>query len=1096
VDRVESPRPDGGGTTAATPSRPAPSAALASVLQPLSPLALQVRRVTGSVVGRPAELAAIQQELATAGSGRLTALTVEGEPGIGKTRLLLSAAEVATADGFTTIVVAADEEIRGPFLLGRSIVGSPAAAEAAAGTPAEEPLARCLDALSGQDDPGLASLPADQKLLRTFDLGAVAFRTLAAIRPVAILVDDLQWADDDSLRLLRYIIRSDSSSRIFLMAAIRPEELAFMTEAVNLIADMERMGMVRRMKVNRFTQVETTEFLRQLLGGKVDAASAATIHRQAEGVPFIVEEVAHAYRETGMVQEFDGVWTLAKNAERLVPSAVRTLISRRAVRLPEETKASLAEAAILGRHFSMKDLREVQIRVREVEAHTAEELEEQLIPAVTAGLLVQHPPSAAADFSFAHEHVREFAASSLTPARRRAIHAAIVELLMAGEPAPESLPLLAHHARAAGDSLVCVRFSLEATRNALAAHAPEEVLRVVDLSLEVATTPEDRVALLKARDQALEMLRRPADRLEGLAELAALADALGDSHLNLDVQLRRAAALRLSEDDDRAADLARRVRQQAQSIGDKDAELSASLELGQDLMHFPLGEGYVPSDRDVDLDAAEEVYRRAVELAEERGDEASVAAAVREVGVINMGRVRAWFVEKVQTGQHFELMRRVTQGEPLESLIEGTPAQAWAQMAGESFQRALEIYERLGDRRGAMSSVIAMAYLSWGPDIHLGSGAAHHIEEIRRLSSRMDAFTKESERAQAEGQMLYGAHVFARAKLVPDLALSRGQDAYEHARLVGDRTLEFLAAGGTAMAHLDLGEVAEAEAWLAKAATAAAESPTPFQARQLETWRGLARATARDAEGMRRHLERALQLATEQGRPAARCEALARLAIGAARLGAENGDADLLALGERSARDAKGLIELLPGHPPWGIEADAALAEVAFARASTEEAVGAARSALVGYMSAQHEDLPVAAIQSIAKVYLAAASEPEKELIRYQGGLMLAMTAMRTFDEDIRARWFRGPIGREFVALTGPLSAVRLREGDVAPANLEEEETNLLRLLIEGKTNQEIAEELGIGTDEVRVRLTEIFSKIGASSRAEATAFAFREQVV
>ena len=55
--------------------------------------------------------------------------------------------------------------------------------------------------------------------------------------------------------------------------------------------------------------------------------------------------------------------------------------------------------------------------------------------------------------------------------------------------------------------------------------------------------------------------------------------------------------------------------------------------------------------------------------------------------------------------------------------------------------------------------------------------------------------------------MLYGVHVFSRAKVIPDLALSRGEQAHAHAREMGDRSLEFLAAGGTAMSHLDLGEV-------------------------------------------------------------------------------------------------------------------------------------------------------------------------------------------------------------------------------------------------------------------------------------------------
>src|SRR5918996_3165909 len=393
------------GTASADPQ------ALAPLLQqPFSPLALKVRRVTSAVVGRPVELTAIQQELAAAKSGRLAATTVEGEPGIGKTRLLLAASDIAAAQGFTTVAVAADEEIRGPFLLARSIVGSPEAVSAVEGTAARDALGRSLDALTGQDEPGFESFPPDEKLLRTLDLAAVAVRSLAEAKPLAILIDDLQWADDDSLRLVRYVVRSAGTTPIFLMFAIRPEELAFVNEAVNLLADMERLGLVRRLKLVRFTQVETAEFLGHLLGGKVDPAGAAVMHAQAEGVPFVVEELARAYRDAGMIQEIDGLWTVSKNAERLVPSSVRTLISRRAARLPEETKATLAVAAVLGRHFSLKDLQALPIQLGEEEA-TFETLDENLRPAVTAGLLTQHAQDSPADYGFAHEQVREFAAA-------------------------------------------------------------------------------------------------------------------------------------------------------------------------------------------------------------------------------------------------------------------------------------------------------------------------------------------------------------------------------------------------------------------------------------------------------------------------------------------------------------------------------------------------------------------------------------------------------------------------------------------------------------------------------------------------------------
>jgi DNA-binding NarL/FixJ family response regulator len=1069
--------------------------ALAALTQPSSPLALQVRRVTGAVIGRPVELDAIQQELEAARGGRLAAVTVEGEPGIGKTRLLFASSEIAAAQGFTTVAVAADEEIRGPFLLARSILGYPQAVEAAAGTSAEAALARALDALSGRVEPGLESMLPDQKLLRTLDLASVALLNLAAEKPLALLIDDLQWADDDSLRLLRYVVRAAATSPIFLMVAIRPEELALLNEAVNLIADTERMGLVRRLKLSRFTQVETAEFLRQVLGGKVDAASAAAVHAQAEGVPFVVEELAHTYRDAAMIQQIDGRWTLAKNADRLVPSAVRTLISRRAARLPEGTRAALAEAAILGRRFSLKDVQALKVQLGEEEA-TLEALDEAVAPAVAAGLLVGHAEDSPADYSFAHEQVREFAADALTPARRRAVHQAIVDLLLMGEPAVESLPLLAYHAKAAGDAVVCVRFSLQAIRNALASSAPEEVMRMVDLALPAASTPQDRVALLEARDQALDMLRRPGDRLKGLAELAALAEALGDSGLEMAVQLRRAAAFRLSEDYEQAAELARMIRDRAAERGDRRSELEACLELGQDLLHNAAGEGYsLPTPKEFDSAAGEEAYGRVAELAEELGDEASLAAALRELGVIDFSKVRAYFVELVQAGGQFPIVQRVTSGDTLPEILRDTPVASLARRSTARFQRALELFEKLGDRRGAMSAIIAMAYSSWGPDIHFGRGAGRHIEEIRRLASRWVGMSKGSERSLAEAQLLYGSHVFSRAKLVPDLALSRGAEAYRQARVIGDRSLEFLAAGGTALAHLDLGGVEEAGGWLEKAAAVAAESPTPFRARMLETWRGLWRAAAGDGAGMRHHLERAVQLAAEQGRPAARCEALALLALESARLGAEQHDEGLLAVAENAAAQAKGLAELLSGHPPWGAQADAALARVAGARGADDEAVTSARSAYQALESPQQEDIHPEILAPVAEAIMAGGTDEERQKIGTYIRLMLTLAVQRTADDDVRVRWLRGPVGRELVRLAGPVDGEVLRAEDPAAPSLSESDTQLLALLVQGLANREIAERLGVEEQVVARKLAEMLTRIGASSRAEATVFALREVV-
>ena len=1067
-------------------------------LPPISPLALHARRVTGSVVGRQVELGAIGQELASAKSGRLTALTLEGEPGIGKTRLLLAAAELAAAEGFTPVAVTADEEIRGPFLIARGIFASPAAFESE-GNGAREHLQQVLDAISGRDDPTLEAMSPDQKLLRVFDLGAVAMRALAGRRPVALFIDDLQWADEDSVRLLRYVIRTDADLPVFLALATRPEELA-VSEAVTLIADMERMGMVRRLRLERFTQLETTELAKQVLGGNVHLGSAATMHAQAEGVPFIVEELARTYRDTGLIQEIDGVWTLTRNADRLLPSAVRTLIQRRASRLPEDTKQNLADAAILGRAFSLKDLRAIKIHLGATEEGcTAAALAESMVPAAQAGLLVEHPADSPADYSFTHEQIREFSASQLTSARRRAIHHALVDLLTAdGDPPPSSLSVLAKHALAAGEPERAVRFSVAGARAALEARAAEEVLRIVDEALPAASEPQDRVALLLAQDDALDMLRRPAERPEGLAELAALADALGDSHLALDVKLRRAAALRVSGEEEEAAELARSVRGLAAEEGDRRAELAACLELGQDLLRSPLGESF-GTPGGVDLDGAEDAYLRACELARELDDVPALAAATRELGVISISRARKWYVERVERDEVGPIVARVAAGEKPVDIAAELPLAPWITDGMERYERAIELFDQVGDRRGVMSAIIARAYVTFALDIHF-LGAAKRIETIRRLASQMASFTQASERAAAELQMLYGVQVFARAKVVPDLALSRGEEAHRQARLLGDRSLEFATAACLAATHLELDEVEAAERWLDRAADAAAAAPTALRARQLELARGTARAAAGDAEGMREHLERAVRLALEQERPAARCETLAAVALAVASLGAELDDEELLAFAERSALDAKELVGVLPGHPPWGAEADAALAQVALARGAQEEAAEYARSALAALRAAHLEDLFLRIVLPAARGILAGGTEEERETVRGELRMGAALIAQRIADEDVRVKWFRGPLGRELSRLTGWSPDERVPEeaaGDGGPGTtLGDEETTLLWRLIEGSTNREIAAELGVHEEVVARRLAEMYAKIGVSSRGEAAVFAFREGVV
>jgi hypothetical protein len=459
--------------------------------------------------------------------------------------------------------------------------------------------------------------------------------------------------------------------------------------------------------------------------------------------------------------------------------------------------------------------------------------------------------------------------------------------------------------------------------------------------------------------------------------------------------------------------------------------------------------------------------------------------------------VRAWFIERIKANEHLEIIEAVAAGAPLLDIVRTVAVYPVVVVAEQRLQRALELFTELADRRGAMSTLIAMAYLSWGPDIHIGSNPVQRIEEVRRLTTSMSALAVESDRVALEAQMLYGVHVFARAKLVPDLALTRGEQAFQTARTTGDRRIEFLAAGGVALEHLEIGDADAADTWLDRAAAAAAAAPTPHRAWQLEEWRAQTAASRGDLGGMRDHFDRAVKLAADSGYPAAHAQTLAALATEAARLGSAASDSTLLGEAEVAANGAMRLSEGLPGHPLWRAQAESALSLVELARGHQDAALSLARGALAARNRAMREDPHLEVLLPAARVLTELGSEEERSTVRQELGNILGMVAQRVQDEQVRVHWFRGPLGRAIADIAGAVEPATVSGStSQAGASLDPQQLRILRALTEGRTDHEIAAELTLTDAELGAALTALYARIGASSVAEATAFAFREQVV
>jgi tetratricopeptide (TPR) repeat protein len=1014
------------------------------------------------VVGRARELELVTQQLLTSPESGLRAVVLEGEAGIGKTRMLEAAAELASGQErpFFVLEVAADEELRGPFLLFRSLLTSPQMATVAREAVAMEQLDRAQEAISGRGQ-RVEGLSPQEQMLRTFDEVAATVLALTRERPLLLMLDDLQWADDDSIQLIRYLVRTMGSAPIVLLISLRPYSDSATGGASKLIADLDRMRVTQVLRLQRLTPRQSGELLENLLGSPADESMIESLHSRSEGVPFFLEELARAYREAEAIQLIDSTWTMTKLSGPAVPSSIQTLVERRLAQLSEDCRSRLADAGVLGRRFRLADLSRVLARIDRGPAQTELQVGEDLRNAVDLGLIVSERPGAGYDYSFSHDQIRAALLSSLPRQRKRDIHQAIAEHL-AAESGPESLSMLAHHALEAGDQTLAVESGIRAAHTAMAMSAPEEAIRLVDLTLAAASEPEKRIEMLRIKDDALAVLDRGVERMANLAEMTALSAAVSSAALDAEVRLRRASAARANEDYDLAAELAQGVCNVAETSGDRTLELSACLELGQAITRSPIGEGYVTAV-EVDIEAAADAYRRALGIARGIGARAEEADALRELAMIEAGRAKLVAISLEEGGSS-----------KLEILMQAPTLFAGSK---ELAEQALRIYEEIGDQQGSMSALITLAYAHVADPT--AQGMAGRIEHVRALHLSRKGDVTESQSALDEARGLFAIATYARLNVQPGLALQRGREAFEAARAVGDRWLETLAAGGMAMTCLQVGELDECAAWLDRAATAAMAVASTSIARRLEMWRGAHAASLDDAETMARHYRRSAELAGQKS-PGERCEATAILGFECARIMAMTADTSLLEPAREAALETLDLSRQLKGRLPWGPLAHATLALVAQAEGDAATAADHARNALD--VDGETHLAYFVPILWVAARTLIAGNEPEAASLSAQTIAGLSYLSMSLGDADLRNKWFANPIVAETSRIVGFDLAASLAVDEAEGPTLTESDLEVLR-------------ELASGSEVVGPEVGSLLSKLGVETENEAIQYAIKAGV-
>jgi len=442
------------------------------------------------LVGRDEEARHLDAALAAAGEGRGGVVLVAGEAGIGKSRLAREAAHAADALG---LVVMAGRAVAGgvptPF---RPFAEALASAGRAGRLPHSgelDPFRPVLGRLIPEWRQPLQAAGDDSLIF----LGEAVLRLLRVLSPAAgalLVLEDLHWADRETLALLEYLADNVSAERVLCVGTMRDEEGA---RAVALARVLEARGSAVVLPLDRLDPAATARMALACVGGaELPGSVQALVARQAEGLPFLVEEILAGLIGDGTLAERDGRWQSVDLAGFRVPDTFADVVHDRLDGLDAGSRRVICAAAMLGRRFDWGLLGPVTGLT-----------DAGVVAALRRGVALQLVAADGDSFRFRHALTHEAVLAGLLPPERALLAAQALAAVQAAHPGlPGSwCTLAAELAEGAGTMARAGALLLEAGRRDLAVGALASAEHT--LSRARALTGPDDAELSTLLDEAL-----------------------------------------------------------------------------------------------------------------------------------------------------------------------------------------------------------------------------------------------------------------------------------------------------------------------------------------------------------------------------------------------------------------------------------------------------------------------------------------------------------------------------------------------------------------------------------------------------------------
>ncbi|MFZ1770159.1 MAG: AAA family ATPase [Caldilinea sp.] len=520
-------------------------------------------------VGRMQEMASLQDRLQNALHGRGEWLALQGEAGVGKTRLayqLLHEAAEREATVISATCQALERDL--PFApladaLGRYFYGLPEANLQALPAATLGALAQLIPSLQDRlRDPLQAPTEnasnAEENRQRLIDSIVTAVVMLAQMRPLVLFVDDLQWADPDTLAVLNRLVQRLPNLPAFLLMAYRGEDLAENSALVTFTHTLNRIQRNAQLSVPRFARQHVQELVEQHLqeqrahdkplAPEETSRLGDLLFETTQGNALFVTEALHNFDERlALAPDGDALAALFETSSldgfRFAPTLrsqrIQEIIMERIDRLPIDARAVLNLCAVIGRDFSL-ELLECAVSLDPLGGLEA---------LLNRKFLIERPDER---LDFAHHLVRQTVYENLSLLQRRRLHLAVAEALVdLGQSGVNPGEISFHYAHAgAGHGLLAAQYGVQAGEKLLQGYGFRQAVDTFDRTLEMLDAlpdapPDLTRRTLQGRGLAYESLFDPEGVASTYRRLQSWARTHGDRALILATYSRLTTVLGL-----------------------------------------------------------------------------------------------------------------------------------------------------------------------------------------------------------------------------------------------------------------------------------------------------------------------------------------------------------------------------------------------------------------------------------------------------------------------------------------------------------------------------------------------------------------------